>query len=154
MPFPGESVLAVLADVNAYSSWWPPPFRFRVDDDSPSGVGARVRISNGYLLSWVATIETLEPDRIRMRYTGKAIEGEARWSVRAVLGGTALVHRVDVDVRSFWLRVLTGRFDVRKRHTRQMKRVFDALEARLTALGIPRVPEPVPPRPRPPTVRG
>ena len=150
LPFSGESVLSVLADVGAYSSWWPRPFHLEAMPPPAGGVGARLRVRQGPLLSWSATLSAIEPDHVGFSLSGGSLLGEAKWTVRPVLEGTALVLRVDVDVRAWWLRVWSWRRDIRKGHAKRVKHVFDALEKRLEESGAERLPEPQPPAPRPP----
>ena len=150
LPYSGESVLSVLADVGAYSSWWPRPFHFEAITPPAAGVGARLRVRQGVLLSWSATLSAIEPAHVDFSLSEGPLEGEAKWTVRPVLEGTALVLRVDVDVRAWWLRAWSWRRDIRKGHARRVKRIFDALETRLEKSGAERLPEPQPPAPRPP----
>ena len=150
VPFPEDAVFGVLMDLSHYADWWPKPFRFRVEEAAPGNVGTRVRVWNGRLVSWLATVTAVGPNRIDLAYSGGAWEGEARWSLRDVLGGTAVVFRVDVDPRPWWLRFVAWRSDLSKRHSKQMKGVFSALGRRLEALGVPRLPEPLPPDRPPP----
>jgi hypothetical protein len=76
--------------------------------------------------------------------------GEGRWGLRAVIDGSAVLFRMDVAAGSAWVRLLSWRLDLRRRQARHMHRVFKALEARLGALGVARVPEPRRPEDRPP----
>lgn len=150
LPYSGESVLSVLADVGAYRDWWPRPFRLEATTPPVAGIGACLRVRQGPLLSWSATLSSIESDHVGFSLSGGALEGEAKWTVRPVLEGTALVLRVDVDVRAWWLRAWSWRRDVRKGHAKRVKHVFDALEDRLAKTGAERLPEPQPPVPRPP----
>ena len=104
LPYDGPSVLRVLADVHSYGDWWPRPFQMEASTPPPGGVGARLRVRQGRLLSWSATVSAIEPDHVGFSLSEGAFEGEAKWTVRPVLGGTALVLRVDVDVRAWWLK--------------------------------------------------
>ena len=143
--YDGTSVLRVLA-----GGWWPRPFRIEAITPPPGGVGARLRVRQGRLLSWYATVSAIEPHHVGFSLSEGAFEGEAKWTVRPVLGGTALVLRVDVDIRAWWLKAWSWRQDIRRGHAKRVKRVFDALETRLEKSGAERLPEPQPPTPRSP----
>lgn len=150
IPFPEAAVQAVLQDLALYAQWWPAPFRFQAEEPSAPGSTARVKVWNGPLVSWFSRLTATSPGRIDFAYTGGAWEGDARWSLRPVLGGTAAVFRVEIDPKPWWLRLLAWRVDLGKRHSKQMKSVFAALTRRLDALGATRVPEPEPPDGPPP----
>ncbi len=150
LPYDGTSVLHVLGDVHSYGNWWPRPFQIEAITPPPAAIGARLRVRQGPLLSWSATLSAIESDHVGFSLSEGSVEGEVRWTVRPVLEGTALVLRVDVDVRPWWLRTWSWRRDVRKGHARRIKNVFDALETRLEKTGAERLPEPQPPPPRAP----
>jgi hypothetical protein len=149
LPYAEEAVRRVLLDVQRYHEWWPKPFTFEADD-GPARAGTRLRAAQRPLFRWVVTVTAVLPERIDMTYGEGSWEGDARWTLRPVLEGTAVVHRIALDPRPLWLRLLAGRVDLARRHSRHMKAVFAALEKRLASLGEPRVPEPVP---QPPSAR-
>src|SRR4029453_13443706 len=82
-----------------------------------------------------------------------SVERGARWTLRPVLEGTAVVHRIALDPRPLWLKLLAGRVDLARRHSRHMKTVFAALDKRLASPRGARGARPPPPPPsaRPPT---
>jgi hypothetical protein len=149
VPYVEDDVRRVLLDFPRYGEWWGPPFRFDVTSGGAGEVGTRLRVAKG-ALRWVATVTAVGPERIELSYGDGAWNGEARWSTRSEMGGTAIVFRVDVDPATLWLRLLSWRVDLGRRHSRQMRDVFKALDKRLAALGAQRVPEPQPPEPAPP----
>ena len=146
LPYAQDAVRRVLLDVQRYHEWWPKPFAFEADD-GPARAGTRLRATQRPLFHWVVTVTAIEPERIDMTYGEGSWEGDARWTLRPVLEGTALVHRIALDPRPLWLKLLAGRVDLARRHSRHMRAVFAALDKRLASLGEPRVPEPVPQRP-------
>jgi ribosome-associated toxin RatA of RatAB toxin-antitoxin module len=148
VPFAEDAVRRVLVDFARYPEWWPAPYRVRTVGPETDGVGARLRIAKGPLIAWTATVTAVEPRRIDLAYSEGAWNGEARWSLRPVVEGTAVVHRVDLDPVPIWLRLVASRIDIGRRHSRRMKSVFAALGGRLEALGEPR--QPLPGRPGPP----
>lgn len=152
VPYPLPEVQRVLLDVHRYSEWWPRPFRLRPLDPEPVGVGSRVGVRVGAWLRWTATLAAIEPGRIVLRYAG-AWEGTARWSLREVIDGTAVLYRMDAEPRSPWLRIALLRIDPGRRQTRRLRPFYRALAARLEALGVERVPEPDRPTPRPPVAQ-
>lgn len=147
--YPPESVRRVLLALDDYRSWWPRRYRVRPLDPA---TGSDLALRCGPGLGCRARLEAATADRIALRLGPGCFEGEARFTVRPVLEGTAVVLRVEARPVPFWLRALSGAVDLGRRHSRHTRDLFDALAARLEALGEPRVPEPLPPtgpRPRP-----
>jgi len=141
VPYPLGEVQRVLLDVHRYREWWPRPFRFQALDPAPAGVGARVAVRLGLALRWTATLTAISPERIDLSYAG-GWNGTARWSLRKVLDGTAVLYRMDAEPGPFWLRLALLRAEPGKRQTRRLRPVFAALAGRLESLGVERVPEP------------
>jgi ribosome-associated toxin RatA of RatAB toxin-antitoxin module len=131
LPFPPGRVHGVLLDVHRYSEWWPEPFRFEVLDSGPVRVGTRVRVFNGSILRWLATLSAVGPERIAFHYSDGAWEGDAWWSFRSTQEGTAAVFRISLDPVPIWLRLLGRWTNLSWRHSRQMQAVFRALDRRL-----------------------
>lgn len=130
---PPERVYKALMDVEQYQTWWPRPFTFRVLGPLPAQVGTRIRVSNGALVSWTATITALEPSRrVAMRYSEGAWSGETAWSLeRTNLDATRLIYEIDLQPGQGWLRALGAVISLSRLHSRQMDRVFTALQRRL-----------------------
>lgn len=149
VPYRPAQVQPVLLEVHRYAEWWPRPWRVASPSAPTFGVGARFRVADGWLLSWQAEITAVEELRLGLRFDGGLV-GEGRWGLRPVIDGSAVLFRMDVDPGSAWVRLLNWRMDLRRRQARHMQRVFKALEARLAALGVERVPEPRRPEDRPP----
>jgi len=148
VPYPLVEVQRVLLDVHRYPEWWPRPFRFEALDPEPAAVGSRLAVRLGLLLRWTATLTGVAPDRLDLSYAG-AWNGTARWSLREVVDGTAVLYRMDADPRPLWLRLALLRAEPGKRQTRRLRPVFAALARRLESLGVERVPEPDRPELRP-----
>lgn len=127
-----DRVWAILADVGRYKEWCAPELQVETLEDK-QGVGSRLKIANGRLVSWVATLTQLEPDRVVFRYEG-AWNGEARWTVAPCQDGTRLVFRIDVDPGPLWLKLLARTRDLKRRHSHQMTRIFTQLRKRLEAI--------------------
>lgn len=149
VPYRPADVRPVLLDVHRYAEWWPAPWRVAASGDAPAGVGTRFRVADGWLVSWQGEITAVEDQRIGLRFDGGLV-GEGRWGLRPVIDGAAVLFRMDVDPGSAWMRLLSWRLDLRRRQSRHMRTVFKALEGRLAALGVERVPEPRRPEDRPP----
>jgi uncharacterized protein YndB with AHSA1/START domain len=75
----GPKVFEVLLDVGNYPQWWPSKIRFRFDEQGPLKVGSRMRIFNGPLVKWTATVLEIVPDRlIHFSYNEGSWAGEAQ----------------------------------------------------------------------------
>jgi len=127
-----DKVLAILADVGRYREWCAPELQVETLQDA-QGVGSRVKISNGRLVQWNATVTHLDPERLVFRYDG-AWNGEARWTVAPCQEGTRLVFRIDVDPGPLWLKLLARARDLKRQHSHQMTRIFGQLRKRLEAI--------------------
>jgi hypothetical protein len=127
-----DRVWAVIADVGRYREWCAPPLQVETLEDA-HGIGSRIRISNGRLTQWVATLTHLDPDRVVLKYEG-AWNGEARWTVSPCQDGTRLVFRIDLDPGSLWLKVLARTRDPRRRHSQQMIKIFGQLRKRMQTI--------------------
>ena len=149
VPYRPADVQPVLLDVYRLAEWWPRPWRVSTAGEPPAGVGTRFQVADGWLVSWEGEITSVGESRIGLRFSGGLV-GEGRWGLRPVIDGSAVLFRMDVEPGSAWVRLLSWRLDLRRRQARHMRKVFQALEARLAALGVARVPEPQRPEDRPP----
>ena len=95
-----------------------PNYRVETLEDK-HGVGSRIKVANGRLVRWVATLTHLDPERVVLRYEG-AWNGEARWSVAPCQEGTRLIFRIDVDPGPLWLKLLARTRDLKRQHSHQM----------------------------------
>jgi uncharacterized membrane protein len=135
LPHTVEEVYGVLIDFPAYRLWWPRLLSFRMLDPEPVAVGTRVRFGHTHLVSWTAVVTEMHPNsRIAMRYVGGACVGEAVWTMKAAGRATRIAYSIDLEVRPWYLRVLSHAMDFSREHTRQIYRVFLALDRRLAAL--------------------
>jgi len=135
LPHTVEEVYAVLIDFPAYYLWWPRLLSFQMIGSGPVEVGTRVRFGHSYLVSWTAVVTAVQPNaRIAMRYDGGACLGDAVWTMRAAGRATRIAYSIDLQVRPLYLRALSHVLDFSREHTRQIHRVFLALDRRLTAL--------------------
>ena len=127
-----DRVWAVIADVGRYHEWCAPEYRVETLEDK-HGVGSRIRVAEGRLVRWVATLTHLDPERVVLRYEG-AWNGEARWSVAPCQEGTRLIFRIDVDPGPLWLKLLARTRDLKRKHSHQMTKIFGQLRKRLEVL--------------------
>jgi hypothetical protein len=126
LPHPPGIVHFVLRDFRAYGEWWPKRFRFTMLEDDRA-----IRIQNGPLVSWSATVTEVKPEElIRFRYEG-AWTGEACWIISATPTGSAVEYRVDIEPGLMWLKILQKIVNLGKKHSHQMQHVFRALEQRV-----------------------
>jgi hypothetical protein len=133
LPYPPAEVRRLVGDLAHYGDWWGAPYRFEVLEDRQGAVGTSVKMSNGSLLLWRATISEADPERVLLRLDQGAWTGEARWSVSECQEGTRLIFRIDVDPRPFWLRLLSRWMDFKRRHSMQMFKVFKRLRDHMDA---------------------
>jgi hypothetical protein len=146
LPYEASDVRGVLLDFARYGEWFPRPFRFESKQPAPAVL---VRVHEGSFLSWTAKVTAVREDQIDLAYSDGSWRGTARWTLHAAPNGTRLVHRVDLEPCPLWLRLLSRLVRVGARHSKQMKRVFRALDKRLEDLGVPQCPPPDPPEPPP-----
>lgn len=135
LPHRVEDVYGVLIDFPAYRLWWPRLLSFKMLDPEPVDVGTRIRFGHTHLVSWTAVVTELIPNRrIAMRYDGGACRGEAVWTMKAAGRATRIAYSIDLEVRPWYLRTLSRVLDFSREHTRQIYRVFLALDRRLVVL--------------------
>lgn len=135
LPHRIEDVYRVLIDFSAYRLWWPHLLSFELLDPGPVEVGTRVRFGHTHLVSWTAVVTDVRPnERIAMQYDGGACSGEAVWTMRAAGRATRIAYAIDLQVLPWHLRALSHLVDFSREHTRQIYRVFMALDRRLFAL--------------------
>lgn len=135
LPHGVEDVYAVLIDFPAYHLWWPRLLSFEMIGRGPVDVGTRVRFGHTHLVSWTAVVTVVQPNaRIGMRYDGGACIGEAVWTMRPAGRATRIAYSIDLEVLPWYLRALSHVLDFSREHTRQIHRVFLALDRRLVAL--------------------
>jgi uncharacterized membrane protein len=141
LPHQVEDVYAVLIDFPAYRAWWPRLLSFKVLTPGPVGIGTRVRFGHTHLVSWTAVVTDVRPEeRIAMHYDGGACLGEAVWTMDAAGQATRIAYSIDLEVRPWYLRGLSHVLDFSREHTRQIYRVFLALDRRLVVIAGERSP--------------
>ena len=135
LPHPVRSVYRTLCDFEEYSAWWPRRLSFKVLGPLPVAPGTRMRFGNTRFVRWTAVVtEVREDELIAMRYDGGACRGTASWILKAAGNATRIAYEIDLEVFPWWLRALSGVLDFSKEHTRQIHRVFLALDRRIHAL--------------------
>ena len=134
LPHQVEDVYGVLIDFASYELWWPRLLSFKLLGPEPVQVGTRARFGHT-LVSWTAVVTDVDPDlRIAMRYDGGACIGSAEWTLQEAGRATRIAYAIDLEVRPWWLRSLAHLVDFSREHTRQIYRVFLALDERLVEL--------------------
>lgn len=135
LPHPAADVYAVLIDFAAYKEWWPRRLSFDLIDPEPVAVGTRVRFGHTRVVTWTAVVTEIRPlALIAMRYDGGACLGSATWSLEKTGQATRIAYAIDLEVQPRWLRGLSHVVDFSREHTRQIYRVFLALDRRLVEL--------------------
>jgi hypothetical protein len=87
------------------------------------------------VVTWTAVVTEVQPSAlIAMRYDGGACIGEATWTLRRAGRATRIAYTIDLEVRPWWLRGLSHVLDFSREHTRQIYRVFLALDERVVEL--------------------
>ena len=133
---PVHEVYQTLSDFSAYREWWPSPLTFEAIGPLPTRIGTRARMANPPWASWTVVVEDLqEASLIAMSYESGACKGTASWHLEGVNGGTLVAYAVDVELLPLWLRLASRIYDISREHTRQIDRVFAALDRRLSATG-------------------
>lgn len=135
LPHSVEAVYAVLCDLEGYDAWWPRRLSFQVLGPLPPAPGTRMRFGNTRFVTWTAVITELrENELIAMRYDGGACRGTACWRLEAAGAATRIAYEIDLQVHPWWLRALSKVIDFSREHTRQIYRVFLAIDERVHAL--------------------
>ncbi len=125
----------MLIDFAAYKEWWPRRLSFDSLGPEPVGVGTRIRFGHTRVVTWTAVVTEVQPGAlIAMRYDGGACIGEATWTLRRAGRATRIAYTIDLEVRPWWLRGLSHVVDFSREHTRQIYRVFLALDERVVEL--------------------
>ena len=87
--------------------------------------------------TWTVVVDELrEASLISMSYDSGACTGDASWHLERVNGGTLVAYAVDVELLPLWLRLVSRIYDISREHTRQIDRVFTALDRRLSSTGF------------------
>jgi ribosome-associated toxin RatA of RatAB toxin-antitoxin module len=135
--YPVPYVYRTLTDFASYPKWYPKPFKFDVLHLDSHAVGTTVAIENGRLVKWVAKITSFKPDElIGIDYIEGAWLGKTYWRFEDRGGKTRLTLEIDLEINKPWLRFLSGFMNFSKLHSRQMNRVFTALEQYLGSRSI------------------
>ena len=132
---PRQAIYDVLCDVGWYDEWWPRPCCPRALGPVPVQIGTTLRLSYGPFVHWTAEVAELrEPALIAMRYAGD-LRGSACWRLVADRGtGTRVAYEIDIEPVPSWLRVVSALWNLRLEHSRQIRRVFEALDLRVSAM--------------------
>jgi len=134
LPHRPAQVYAALLDFESYPKWWPWPLKVRPLGPLPVQLGTAIVISNGPLVKWTATIDSLtEAQAIEMRYGEGAWSGPTRWTLSPAEGGTRLIYEVEIEILPGWLKLLSRCIDFSAFHSRQMEKVFAGLAAHLAS---------------------
>jgi uncharacterized protein YndB with AHSA1/START domain len=121
----GLKVFEVLLDVANYPKWWPSQIHFRFDEPGPLKVGSRMRIANGPLVKWTATVLEIVPDRlIRFSYCEGSWAGEAQWVLTNREGKTEVSYNIAICPAQRWLAWLAKLIDLGKLHSREMTKIL------------------------------
>jgi ribosome-associated toxin RatA of RatAB toxin-antitoxin module len=127
--YPVGYVYRTLTDFASYQKWYPKPFKFEVLHLDSNAVGTTISIENGRLVKWVAKITEFEPDSLLgIDYIEGAWLGKTYWRFEDRSGKTKLTLEIDLEINKPWLRLLAKFMNFSKLHSKQMNRVFNALE--------------------------
>ena len=127
-------IFKVLLDLPSYPLWWPKRIRFKVGGPLPPQPSTRVRVSNGPLVQWIATITEVEKDRkISFHYGEGAWEGTAGWSLASVPGGVEVSYSIDIVPVHRWLKFLGALLDLGKVHSKETRVILRDLRDYLTS---------------------
>ena len=132
---PRETIYRILCDIGSYREWWPDADGLGVVGPLPPQVGTTLRLSYGPFVRWTAEVAILrEPDLIAMTYAG-ALQGVAAWRITADPGAsTRVAYAIDIEPVPSWLKLVFALWNLQPEHSRQIGRVFDALELRIGAV--------------------
>ena len=130
-----EAIYDVLCDVGSYHEWWPRMGDPRALGPLPVRIGTTLRLSYGPFVHWTAEVAELrEPALIAMRYAGD-LRGNAWWRLVADHGaGTRVAYEIDIEPVPTWLQLVSALWNLQPKHSRQIRRVFEALDRRVSAM--------------------
>lgn len=132
LPFPPSMVWRVLADLRAWSLWWPSSTDIWTRRLTPHLVGSQLSIAprNGW--RFICEVrDVVRESHMEMEYVAGPFSGKGLWQVAAAPGGTQLVYTVDLGYRGPFVRFLAFLIDIPALHSRLMRHLFAGLHAHL-----------------------
>lgn len=129
LPFAAEKIMPVLLDATTYPRWWPAAITFTLLKQVPGGVGSEFEIKPYGTHAFRCRIEKIDGlKRIDTRYYEGVYLGTGYWSLEPEGGGTRLGYTVDLEIKSFAVKMMARMMDVGKLHSKLMDEVFTGLE--------------------------
>ena len=129
---PPHQVFPTLLDLEGYSRWWPKQIHFEIAAPLPPKVGTKIRISNGPLVKWTATIQEIIPNQlIRFEYSDGVWKGTAEWIIHERNSGSEVSYRISILPAQGWLKVLGKILDLGKLHSKEMEKILKNLKKKI-----------------------
>ncbi len=131
-----EAIFDVLSDFGSYHAWWPPAHGVRVGGPLPAQPGTTIWFAYGPFVRWaVEVVDVRPPVLLALRYSDGALRGEAAWRLEADRAGcTRVTYDIDIEPTPAWLRAISRVWNLQPEHSRQIARVFTALDRRVAAV--------------------
>jgi uncharacterized protein YndB with AHSA1/START domain len=129
---PPQRVFPLLLDLEGYSRWWPAQIRFELFGPFPARVGTQIRISNGPLVKWTATIQEIVPNQlIRFKYSDGAWDGTAEWILVPKNSGSEVTYKISILPGQGWLKFLGKLLNLGELHSKEMEKILQNLKNKL-----------------------
>ena len=136
VPFPPETVWRALADIAAYSTWWPAAIRLRVTRFVPGLVGSEIELRPRGGRAFRCRIDAVDPPRrLRTEYVGGFISGLGEWRLEPSETGTRVSYEVDVRAEGRLVAWIGRILPLARVHSHQMQAVLRGLGQMLARSG-------------------
>lgn len=127
--YPVDYVYRVVTDIAAYHQWWPHEIKFELEYLDPAVIGTTINIQNGALVKWRSKITGFKINKLlAIDYIDGAWTGKTQWRFEDSGSGTLLTMEIDLEPNKLWLSVVAKAVNLGKRHSRQMKKIFQNLD--------------------------
>ena len=129
LPFTAEKIMPVLLDASTYPRWWPSAIAFTLLKQTADGVGSEFEIRPYGSHAFRCRIERIDGlKRIETRYYEGVYAGTGAWTLTPEGTGTRVEYSVDLEIKSFAVKMMARMVDVGKLHSKLMSEVFTGLE--------------------------
>lgn len=124
-----EKIFGLLSDFSTYNYWFPKTVSVRVHQLMDEKIGSIVQLKPMEKLHFSWTLKDLEENtRIEIEYSDGVLTGPAVWLLRKSKQKTILTCSVELQVRSFYFRLLPAFAGIEKLHRAYMDEIVNGIE--------------------------